>query len=172
MNSRLLAVGLALVLVSLCFLSSHAQVPTYSIVLSNKPHCPGVGVADTLTILLVDAGAPICGAAFQVTYPPSMLWIADFDTAPATVGTTPSTVSMAWPTPLDGLSPIVCARVAFQWTCSDCAGHENEQVLMPAALIGFCTGNVPGNVSPGEVCPTISPVEQSTWGRLKALYEQ
>jgi hypothetical protein len=87
--------------------------------------CPGPGVG-TLYVVAEGFDRFLTGVQFAIDYPPSMTWLADLDTPPVTVGSTPTGISMGFALPENGFDPIQCMRVMVIWDCTDCS-MENER---------------------------------------------
>jgi hypothetical protein len=147
--------------------------------LSNAFIPPGVGVVDSLYVIAYNLNCLVTGIEFQVLFPPAMTWIADVCVQPVTFGTTASGLAMGWAIPQDGFKAINVATVIFQWTIGNCAVTN-----IPIPVVGhplfaadprwscFQNPNIFTAVGDtGIICPTV-PVEESTWGKVKALYRQ
>jgi hypothetical protein len=139
--------------------------------------CPPGGGADTAYVVAMNFNAYITGIEYAINYPASMSWVADIGIPPVTLGTTPSGIVEAWPLPLNGYNPIVVARVVFTWNCSGCVVTNDPIVVAPYPYSGFVRAtdypqyNFIGAVGMTSlVCPDGVPVDDATWGRIKALY--
>jgi hypothetical protein len=140
--------------------------------------CPGVGQLGELFIALVNANVFVSGVEFAVNYPPAITWLSDNETQPVTIGTTPAGLSMGWSTPQNGFKAVFVCRVVFMWNCDSCDQQFlNNQIVVvphPATFLvgytdfpGFNQLNAVGLTS--LICATI-PAEETTWGKVKALY--
>ena len=147
--------------------------------------CGSPGTLDTLIIVARNFGW-IVEIDYCIEYPPCIFWIADFNTPITTIGYTwcdhPSGsggISSVFDPPLNsnpqvplGLPLPVVAWVVFQWgTCSNdtpivVAGHRIYGGPRTKNWISY----VYGIGSTSIICPMEIPVEETTWGRIKALY--
>jgi hypothetical protein len=195
MSKRVLATGFALMLIMLSFSVTSAQTPFVAVYFDHAfqteaspvaPNpCPGIGVLDTLYIAATNFNAFLSGIEFQVHYPPSLIWITDFDTPPtvavpgATFGNTPTGISVGWANPQNGFFTVEICKVLVQWNCDDCdvtdqpiivTGHPLFVPAIPRAtdFPNFQFINGVGLTS--LICVTV-PVEESTWGKVKSLYQ-
>ena len=141
--------------------------------------CPGVGVLDTLYVELVNADVFVTGVEFAVNYPPELTWLADLNTQPVTVGTTPNGFSMGWADPQNGfgIALDVC-QVMVIWNCDGCVNTDVPIAVVPHPTSG--TGFVAFTDFPGYnlfpavgltslICATV-PTQETTWGQIKSLY--
>jgi len=146
-----------------------------------------------LYIVAEDFDVFIAGVEFSVEYPTEILWVADYDVPPVTLGQTPTGISMAWALPQNGFSPLLLMRALFLWNCDHCTrgdvpicirahpysgyvratrfpGYEYVYATVQAACIcPMCVGPM----CAGSACdcpqPPV-PVEDMSWGRIKGLY--
>ena len=140
--------------------------------------CPGIGVAQTLYVGAKNWNFLISGAQYAVEYPTVMTWLADVNTPPATIGTTPTGISMGLPIPENGFNTVLLHQILILWNCDNCAGNENKMIrVIPHPLFGdVILTDFPGfqehtgNGLDTWIC-FIGPVENATWGAVKALYE-
>ena len=141
--------------------------------------CPGPGFAD-LYVILANANALVSGAEYQILYPAAMNWIADQNTPPATIGVSPTGISLGFPVPQNGFSAVLLHTVLVQWVCTDCSVTNQQVQVVPNPTNP--TGKVQWTDWPGfglfdavgmqsTVCPTVA-TEESTWGQVKALYSE
>jgi len=180
----LTAIGVFALLTVLCGAAS-AQVPfiatyfdaAYTQETSPNP-CPGVGTPGNLWISLNNANAFVTGVEFAVSYPPEMVWMADQDTQPVTVGNTPGGFSMGWALPQNGFYRIPVCKVVFLWNCDYCTRTNIPIVVVPHPITGtlgytdypmYTLHQAVGLTS--LICQTI-PVEETTWGQVKSLYSE
>jgi hypothetical protein len=148
--------------------------------------CPGYEIA-YLYIVAEDFDVYVAGIEFAVEYPTEILWLADYDTPPVTIGTTPAGISMAWPLPQNGFSPFEVVRVIFLWNCDHCGRVDVPLCVKAHPLTGYVRATrfpdyefVYATVQPACLCPTLGewcvcpeppvPVEDMSWGKIKELY--
>jgi hypothetical protein len=187
MSKRVLITGFALLLLTLCIAPASAQVQPFIGAFFNEglteetKDCPGA-VLDTLYVAMYNANAFVIGAQYQITYPASMNWLADVGTPPATIGITPTGISMGYPLPLNGFFPILLHSVLIQWFCQDCTGSVNDQLVVgthpqfpgsPFWTNWPAFDQFPAIGLTSTICqePPIA-TEETTWGKLKALYNE
>jgi hypothetical protein len=125
----------------------------------------------------------VIGVEFQVMYPPEITPIADLDLQPSFFGSTATGLVMGWgfPGAIGFPTALNIATVLFQWNITSCGAP------VPIDIKGhplFASPNFPRYVClenqlllhqavgvRGVICPAV-PVEESTWGKVKALYRQ
>ncbi|UCG52976.1 MAG: hypothetical protein JSW58_05305 [Candidatus Latescibacterota bacterium] len=194
MRKCFLALGLAIISITFVFGVANAQFPSphpfYAVYFDDTYQteaypvapdpCPGVLVIDTLYVMLVNANAWVLATEFSVSYPPAISWITDLDKWPTNIGNTPTGLSQGRDTPLNGFAGAVeCCKVLVQWMCDACdPAYINNEIVVdkhPASVrdypsyvdLFFVEHEAIGLTS--LICATI-PTEDTTWGRVKALY--
>ncbi|MEE9269970.1 MAG: hypothetical protein V3V49_06885 [Candidatus Krumholzibacteria bacterium] len=143
---------------------------------------PGVlGQVDSLFLVAYNLNCLVTGIDVRVNYPAAIIWIADIDTQPVTIGTTPTGMSMGWAIPQNGFEGVNIATVIFQWDITSCGGNRRDLEIgvvghplfaTPLEPAYACFQQVPLSAAVGLtalICATV-PVEESTWGKVKALY--
>ena len=195
MCKRVLATGFALMLIMLSFGITSAQTPFVAVYFDHAfqteaspvaPNpCPGIGVLDTLYFAATNFNAFLSGIEFQVHYPASIIWITDFDFPPTnttpgtTLGNTVSGVSVGWANPQNGFSTVDIGKALIQWNCDQCEQGFDLPIIVTGHPLfapnpratdfpGFQFINGVGLTS--LICVTV-PVEESTWGKVKSLYQ-
>jgi hypothetical protein len=98
--------------------------------------CPGPGL-DTLYVVAEDFNMFMVGLEFQIEYPPSIVWLADLDLPPVTLGNSATGVSIGWPLPLNGFTPVQVMRAVVLWTCNDCSVVNQPINVVPNPVSGF-----------------------------------
>ena len=179
------ALTLAIVVVVALAGAASAQVPfiaayfdQYYSQQTSPISCPGIGVPGYLWISLRNTNAFITGVEFAVSYPPEVIWMADQDTQPVTVGNTPSGFSMGWALPQNGFFNVPICKVLFLWNCDFCA-RANVPIPVVAHPVTGALGYTdyptyayhPAVGLTSLICQTI-PVEETTWGQVKSLYSE
>jgi hypothetical protein len=124
----------------------------------------------------------VTGVQFAVVYPPAMTWEADTNLQPVSAGTTPTGLAMGYATPQNGFFPVYICSSVFRWNCQvDCSdvvgGPDQPLLVVPHPLLGpvgvtdFPDFNLHTGVGlTAVICPVTVPTEETTWGRVKALY--
>jgi hypothetical protein len=105
----------------------------------------------------------ISGIEFKVEYPPSMTWLADLDTPPVTIGSSPNGISIGWPLPQSGFFPIQVMRALVLWNCTGCdspnqqikvVGHPVSGLVQVARFPDYAL--VEGRGRASIVCPEVA----------------
>lgn len=183
---KVLAVVIAVAFISIGAVSSDAQVPNISIyfddLLQNQQgECQGLGVQDTLYVVCNNFNTFLSTVEFatQVNFP--LIYLGDVHNAGALfLGTSTTGVTITYPIPQAAFGPFIAMRLRVLWQCDDC---DLESIPpTPLAIVPHPgTGNIEGvawqtfEVIPAVgmtslVCPGIVSTEESSWGRVKALY--
>jgi hypothetical protein len=124
--------------------------------------CPGA-VVGSVYIVAENWNYFISGIEFKVEYPPSMTWLADLDTPPVTIGSSPNGVSIGWPLPQSGFFPIQVMRALVLWNCTGCdspnqqikvVGHPVSGLVQVARFPDYALVEGRGRVS--VVCPEVA----------------
>jgi hypothetical protein len=188
MRMRALATALALTLFMVG--AAAAQVPFFGVYFNEGNSiealppppcgnpCPGFGVPGYLWISLVNANAFVTGVEFAVSYPPEMTWLADQNTQPVTVGNTPSGFSIGWALPQNGFFNIPVCKVLFLWNCDRCLRANIPIVVVSHPVTGalgytdFPTYTYHTAVGLTSLVCACVPVEDTTWGQVKSLYDK
>ncbi len=179
--SRVKGTVWAVVLVGVMAAAACAQTPFIKVYFDPQYQhdvalCPGQVVGD-LYVAAVDFNCFISAAEFAVQYPAALMWLADADVPPVTIGQTPTGISMGFGTPRNGFSPVPLCRVMVLWVCSSCVGYGGNLIrVVQHPATGFLGAtNFPNNeLIPAYglasmICPE-TPTSDTTWGRVKALY--
>jgi hypothetical protein len=180
---KVLAVVLTVAFVSMWAYAATAQTP--HVVVFFDEHwtqttevCQGAGVFDTLFVVAVNFDMWMSAIEYSVDYPPSVNWFADVPNTPLNIGNTPGGVASTWSLPQNAFAPLGVMNVVVQWTCDDCSLNQGDEITVrPHPLTGFIrAARWPDNVLfegvglTSLVCPVV-PVEEKTWGGVKALYD-
>jgi hypothetical protein len=182
-----------LLLASAIPMPARAQVPNIQVfqdpvVKEQIYHCGTAGTTAQLFVVLSDVNFVVSAVDFQIEYPSSMIWLADLlpddswtGTELVTIGSSPTGVAIAFANccMLDGSQgPVVVMRALVSWaencTCAPILiggysplGKTQPSVVRGSDFAEFPVVGVHTNFDP-YVCPT--PVQPTTWGRVKALY--
>lgn len=181
---KVLAVVLTVAFVGMWAYTATAQTPHVVVFFDEEAWtqttevCQGNGVFDTLSVVAVNFNMWISAIEYAVNYPPSTQWIADLPVTPLNIGSTPGGVASTWNLPQNGFAPLGVMNVLVMWTCDDCYTSANDPIIVsPHPLTGFIrAARYPDNVLvdgvglTSLVCPVV-PVEEKTWGGVKALYD-
>jgi hypothetical protein len=183
MNRRTLLTGLALALTLALPPASHAQTPFIAVYFDpgfsvECKDCPGQ-MLDVWYVTGVGFNTMVTGAEFAIQYPPAVAWVGDLNTPPVTIGQTPTGISMGYATPLNGYAPVGLCQVQVFWVCEGCAPpyYWNLVKVVPHPCTGFLgwtdeTFRERAAVGRTSIICGGTPVEETTWGRVKVLFEE
>jgi hypothetical protein len=141
------------------------------------PDPPGT-VVGTLYIVAINFNMWMSAVEYQVNYPPQFIWLAD-NTGGIDIGQSPTGIATSWPLPQNAFVPYAVNTVTFIYNCQLCNSGPNIPICVvpnPAAISGqvqavrWPDGTlIPAIGMKSLICPTI-PVEETSWGQIKALY--
>jgi hypothetical protein len=95
------------------------------------------------------------------------------------LGTSPTGVTITYPLPQNAFDPFICMLIDVLWLCDDCgvAGGPWALSIVPHPGTGVVQGIewqtfrvVNGVGMTSLVCPGIISTEETSWGAIKALY--
>ena len=132
-------------------------------------------------IVATDFNAWFSAVEYTVPYPHQMSWLADISVNENQVNIdfTSIGVASAWTIPMNGFSPVVIMKVLYDWRCGNCNKPSNAYGPIvvgphPSGRLSFVTFALERFDAMGMtsmVCLLPFPVEPTTWGRVKALYD-
>ncbi|UCG53441.1 MAG: hypothetical protein JSW58_07765 [Candidatus Latescibacterota bacterium] len=138
--------------------------------------CPVGGGTDIAYVVAMDFAQFISGVEYSIVYPASMIWLADLDTPPVTVGSTPTGISEAWAIPQDGVNGFLVARIQFQWNCNGCTVENDPVQVRPHPMTGKVRATnfpdydfIDATGMTALVCSTVA-TDETTWSRIKAMF--
>ncbi len=178
---KVLALVLALAVMGMMAQTVSAQVPFVQVYFDDLAHtskdCPGAGTLDTLLVVAHNFNIWMTAIEYSIQYPPSLTWLGDISPSPVNLGNTPSGVATAFPTPLNAFQPVLVMQVLVNWECTTCGGTPEAVIVGPHPGSGFLRATrYPDNATvigvgmTSLVCPGTVPVQETTWGQVKALY--
>ncbi|MFH1756203.1 MAG: hypothetical protein ABIA59_10940 [Candidatus Latescibacterota bacterium] len=138
--------------------------------------CPGA-MPDSAYVVAKNFNMYMQGIEYKVAYPAEMVWLADNVGTALAIGNTSIGIAQAWPLPQNAYVPFSVAKVLFFWNCTGCpiknipivvVPHPETFKLRALRWPDLLEVNIVGSTS--LVCATI-PVEESSWGQIKALYK-
>jgi len=150
------------------------------------PDDPKGTVLGTLHIAVDNINEWFTAVEFRVYYPPSMLWIADIPSTPLMLGSSPDGIALSWTIPQSGFGRVRVLQAMFLYMCTGCSDINDPGDpdlkhwirLDPHLQTGHIRYVRASDSSLVELAGYHSvigclqlPVETSTWGRLKSLYE-
>jgi hypothetical protein len=166
--------------------SAFAQTPNIQIYFDEAltqaqapcPDAPIGSVTDTMYVVANNFGMWMSAVEFMVEYPiAKVAWIADLYDTPLHTGSSPTGTTIGWSVPKNAFDGAVLLQVLFVWNCQQCGGSENTPWrIVPNPMTGylraveFGTNQVVDAVGMLSVICATTPVENSTWGQIKALY--
>jgi hypothetical protein len=178
-------VAIVVALLVLASVPLAAQTPTVQVYFDENfsgsgdcPSAPPGTVLDTLYVYANNFNMFMSSIEFQIDYPAQLSWVADVPSQDAlAIGTTPAGVALAWTIPQNAFEPFQMCQVLVTWQCDACAGLENT----PLVVVGHPFSNQvravrwPDNteiiaVGMTSLICAVVPVEETSWGRVKALY--
>jgi len=119
---------------------------------------------------------------YAIEYPPQIEYMSDVlwdEVNQLALGQSPTGIAVVWTLPGQAFGPLVVEKVMFTWMCNDCS-EPNQNA--PVKVVPFPSSGkiralrypdlfeVQGVGMTSLVCATI-PNEDTTWGKVKALYE-
>jgi hypothetical protein len=186
---KVLAVVLAAALLSVTAVGAFAQIPFVqwyfdANMTQTSTDCVDDGGAfHTGHVVAVNFNIFMSSVEYTISYPPSISWFADVsvNVNQLNIGATPLSlggVASAWTLPLGTFTPTPIMRVLFKWVCPDgCYGIQPIEIgPHPTGRLSYVQfGNNVRRDAIGMislVCPDPIPVEETSWGKVKALYEE
>ena len=186
MYRRFIATGFALLLLVVCVGSVSAQTGYIAAYYDNgfsieSANCPGDSTISTMYIAAVNWNMYVNGVQFKVNYPSGIEWILDFGYGTDIVlGTTPTGMARSWSLPQNGYQPLLVCKVAFRWLCPlGCGSIPDQSVeVVGHPLLGNTVAAtrwpdnalIQGVGLTATACPMTIPTENTTWGKLKAVF--
>jgi hypothetical protein len=187
---KVLAVVLAAAFIGTFAYSADAQVrniQTYfdPLFQTIQTDCKGpIAFQDTIWVVGNNFSLFLNGASYQVNYPPSMNWLGDQVFDPQTnvliAGSSPVGIAISWPTKQIAFGPFLIQTATFTWLCDDCNDGIFPQSLVVDAYLANPTpliiddNNIEISVvgMTSIVCGAPIGTEESSWGKIKALYNE
>lgn len=183
---KVLIISTALLILVLGASISSAQIPNVQVYFTSDygtyghthlDSCPDVpGGLDSLYVVASNFGMWMSAIEYKVVYPWIFTWLTD-NTGGLDIGASPTGITSAWTFPLNAFFPVSVNKVYFLYNCQKCyEGTDIPIDVVPHPETGFvravrwpddATVNAIGMRS--LICPTI-PTEETTWGTIKALY--
>ena len=184
-----IARALMFALVAVAFIgigTADAQTPTIGVYFDEfgsveTKDCPGDGMLDQVYFYLRNANTQVSGVQFRVSYGPYLNWVGDNLTTQVEIGATFSGLAASWALPQNGFFPVNIGSAFVEWICPTGCNPTNSPVIVladsnagetevlwtdwPAFQISTAVGLT------ALVCATV-PTEDTTWGGIKALYDE
>jgi len=140
----------------------------------------GTGL-QTLHVVAQGFGMWLAAIQYQVNFPAEVTWVADIaDPNRLDIGTSVAGIASAWTIPQNAFSSVKILDILVQWdpACT-CTGASPKPIVVgPHPQTGDIRAvRWPDNVlftgivgMTALVCPGAVPVEETSWGKVKALY--
>lgn len=178
------------VAIGLTAVHASAQIPNVSIYFDktftetgkNCPVAPPGTVMDSIWVVANNFNMWMNAIEYTIEYPSKVLWVGDaFPPDRLTIGSSPSGVGVSWPLPANAFGALVIQKARFFWMCDQCGPTDFDRnvpwTVLPYPLQSTVRAVrwpdlviVPGVGMTSLICPT-TPVHETTWGGIKALYE-
>lgn len=192
---RILVVVCA-VAIGVSAISASAQIPNVGVFFDENfktmwADCPNEGpltVLDTCYVVAHNLNMWVGSIEYAIDYPPYMYWTGDFVPDEATeenpdgvlvIGNSEMGISIVYPIPRNGFVGMMTQLSFFFWNCTGCNGDPTHQtvVVIPNPSSGQLRAlqwpdlaEVPLVGMTSDLCAPV-PVEETTWGGIKALYD-
>jgi len=167
--------------------------PDFSATSANCPDDPVGSYIDTLYVVAHNFDAWLSAIEFKIRYPNAIFWIidmVDYDRHDLSLGISPTGIAISFPLPLSAHSPVLIMRVLIGWMCDHCSDQNAWSLICfdgyPSSgylrAVTYPDLNlIYGTSGTASICPLCCdpqrcedlppvPVEQKTWGQIKALY--
>jgi len=145
-------------------------------------NCAGVGAVQYLYVAANNFGMWMSGIEYKIVYPVQLSWVADIiDEDYLSVGDSPLGIGVTFPIPAPAFDSFLVQRVFALWNCDNCDGVPTS-AGWPLTVVGHPSSGVVRGVEFGSnrvveaigmtssICAT-TPIHDTTWGGIKALYE-
>jgi hypothetical protein len=165
---------------------SSAQVPNIQVYFDDsytrtQVFCRGIGVLDRWNVVANNFNMIMSTIEFAITPPPAGAAYTGDKHRPGALwlGVSPTGVTITYPQPLNAFEPVYVMRYQVVWLCDigDCdweyfpvhvIQHPGSGLLQAVEHDTFRIVQGVGMTS--FVCAGTFPTEETTWGRVKALY--
>ncbi len=159
---------------------AYAQAPAVQVVFDQnyvqQTKVCNLGTIDSAYVVAFNFNTWIVGIEYAVSYPTGIAWLGDQQIPITTLGDTPSGITEVWQLPLNGFAPMRLAKINY--FCSMCqddspivvTAHPVSGALRATRYPDLAFVYAIGMTS--IFCPNLIPVQNSTWGEVKALYKQ
>lgn len=185
---KVLAAIFAVAIVGLGVCPVHAQTPNVTIYFDDyaretSADCPSGEpgtVYDQFLVVANNFNMWMNAIEYMIEFPPQIMWDEDIKVPNTLVlGFSWEGTAIVFTLPGNAFRPLVVQKVGFVWMCNDCSeSNQNAPVRVVAypasgkvrALRYPDLLEVPAVGMTSLICATI-PNEETTWGKVKALYE-
>lgn len=146
---------------------------------ANCPDEPPGTVVGTLYVVARNFDMWMAAIEYRIEYPSEIAWLGDIlEPTQLSIGATPDGIGITWPIPVNAFGNVVVQKAFFLWMCQGCplcslraikvrpypSSGKIRALRWPDLLeVQACGGFV-------VICPRPVPIEETTWGRIKAMY--
>lgn len=194
---KVLAVVIAVAFISIGAFSTHAQVPNVAIYFddllqSQQGDCADhfLGEQTLLNVVMNNFNTFVSTVEFATEFGPGPVsYLGDVHVPAMTLflgtsyvdgpGGAPDGVTITYQIPQNAFDPFICMKLNVLWLCDDCGAlppqplkvvpHEATGVVQAVEWQTFALIDGVGMTS--LVCPGPVSTEETTWGQVKALYD-
>jgi len=171
--------------------SASAQTPYFQVYFDANmqessapcPSAPIGTVIDTLYVVAHNFNTWVVSTDFMVDYGAYLTFLGEFAIGtPLWLGDSPTGIAITWQQRRNGWQPIPMLQVTVMWQCNSCNGIggptdpgseivvlPNPGKLDPRVVESGTEQIIYGVGMTALVCAQV-PVEETTWGQIKALY--
>jgi hypothetical protein len=193
---KVLAVVIAVAFISIGVVNSNAQVPNVQIYFDDllqatQGDCGDhfFGEPDELNVVMNNFNTFVSTIEFAVFFGPGpVTYLGDLHVPAMSLflgtsyqdgpGGLPDGVTITYQLPQNAFDPFICMRLGIAWFCDDCLAQPVQPInVVPhegtgkVQAVEWQTFNLIDGVGMSSaVCPGIVSTEESSWGQIKALY--
>lgn len=164
----------------LSFTAASAQTPIVQVVfdegLNAQTKVCQMGSIDSLHVVARNFNIWMVGIEFAIQYPSGISMLGEKVYSDLKIGSTPMGISLVWQTPQNAFVPVKLMTVTY--VCNVCYPDSPIDVV-PHYQSGYVRATrypdnefVYGMGWRSIFCPYEIPVETTTWGSVKALYDE
>jgi hypothetical protein len=176
---RLLMTCAILAVLTLSVTTVSAQTPIVQIVfdegLNQQTKVCVTGSIDSFHVVARNFNIWMTGIEFAIQYPMGIGLIGENVLSDLSIGGTPMGISLVWMTPQNAFATVKLMTVYY--ICNVCY-PDNPIIVLPHWQSGFVRATrypdlefINGIGWTSVFCPDVIPVEESTWGQIKSMYE-
>ncbi len=153
------------------------------------PAAPAGTVAIKIYVVAENFTEPISRIEYRLIYPSPLMWFGDVTVSGTTTGNTGTGIVHTWAMPQDASGKLVLAESSVLWMCDNCTGYSSSRFCVDShsetgylraarasdsvwiyplslgAMICGCGSDEPIS------CTVTVPTEESSWGKIKAIYD-
>ena len=182
---RILAAAIMVLVICLGF-NAYSQVAQIKISFDDNGNewfttCPADLGVSTLTVWTSNFDMWMSAIEYKIVFDPVVTFMEDIMIADALqIGSSPTGISIAYPTPGRAWDLFPVQRVLVMWNSTDCSLHSDSPItIVPHPSSGKIQAIrwpdlhiVEADGGTSYICPTLTPTEETTWGSVKSLYKR